>query len=42
MRDCQVTGGYPRVLQLPEVAINCIAQKATSSQFQFVLKDLEA
>lgn len=40
MRDCQVTGGYPRVLQLPEEAINCIAQKSTNSQFQFVLEDL--
>ena len=40
MRDCQVTGGYPRVLQLPEGAINCIAQKSTNSQFQFVLEDL--
>lgn len=27
MRDCQVTGGYPRILQLTEQAINCMAQK---------------
>jgi len=40
MRDCQVTGGYPRVLQLSEASINCIAQKATNSQFQFVLEGL--
>lgn len=37
MRDCQVTGGYPRVLQLPEEAINCLSQKTTNSQFHFVL-----
>jgi len=40
MKDCQVTGGYLRVLQLPEAAINCIAQKSTNSQFYFVLEDL--
>ncbi|EAR12731.1 Allophanate hydrolase subunit 2 [Polaribacter irgensii 23-P] len=40
MRDCQVTGGYPRVLQLSEEAINCIAQKSTNSQFRFVLEKL--
>ena len=40
MKDCQVTGGYPRVLQLPEAAINCLAQKSTNSKFQFVLEDL--
>ena len=40
MRDCPVTGGYPRVLQLSEAAINCIAQKSSNSQFQFVLEDL--
>lgn len=27
MRDCQTTGGYPRVLQLTEGAINLLAQK---------------
>jgi biotin-dependent carboxylase-like uncharacterized protein len=27
MRDCQTTGGYPRVLQLTESAIDCLAQK---------------
>jgi biotin-dependent carboxylase-like uncharacterized protein len=40
MKDCQVTGGYLRVLQLSEAAINCIAQKSSNSQFQFVLEDL--
>ena len=37
MRDCQVTGGYPRVLQLCETAINCLAQKSTTDRIQFVL-----
>jgi biotin-dependent carboxylase-like uncharacterized protein len=38
MRDCQVTGGYPRVLQLTEEAINRLAQKATNEIIQFILK----
>lgn len=38
MRDCQVTGGYPRVLQLTEAAINSLAQKTTGDGFQFILK----
>lgn len=29
MRDCQVTGGYPRILQLSEASINLLAQKKT-------------
>ena len=32
MRDCQVTGGYPRVLQLTEEAINILAQKRSSQR----------
>lgn len=35
MRDCQVTGGYPRVLQLTEQAINTLAQKTTGDSFEF-------
>ena len=38
MRDCQVTGGYPRVLQLTEEGINNMAQKATKDSIHFVLK----
>ncbi|MEO9571371.1 MAG: biotin-dependent carboxyltransferase family protein [Polaribacter sp.] len=38
MRDCQVTGGYPRVLQLTENAINKLAQKTTNDGFRFHLK----
>ena len=29
MRDCQVTGGYPRILQLTENAIDRLSQKST-------------
>ena len=37
MRDCQVTGGYPRVLQLSEKAINILAQKTTEDTLRFVV-----
>lgn len=35
MRDCQVTGGYPRILQLTPEAINVMAQKTTNFKFRF-------
>lgn len=38
MRDCQVTGGYPRILQLAEKSINILAQKTTNDSFQFKLQ----
>ncbi|CAM1368468.1 Biotin-dependent carboxylase uncharacterized domain-containing protein [Tenacibaculum sediminilitoris] len=37
MRDCQVTGGYPRILQLSENAINILAQKTTGDRLRFKL-----
>lgn len=37
MRDCQVTGGYPRVLQLSAKGINRLAQKTTGNIFEFVI-----
>jgi biotin-dependent carboxylase-like uncharacterized protein len=37
MRDCQTTGGYPRVLQLKESAINILAQKFTRNVINFKL-----
>jgi biotin-dependent carboxylase-like uncharacterized protein len=37
MRDCQVTGGYPRILQLTENSINIIAQKKVSDNFTFIV-----
>lgn len=39
MRDCQVTGGYPRVLQLSEKAVNRLAQKSTNDILHFRLKE---
>lgn len=37
MRDCQTTGGYPRVLQLKESAINVLSQKFTGQSILFKL-----
>lgn len=37
MRDCQTTGGYPRILQLSEKAINILAQKIPGEKLQFGL-----
>lgn len=35
MRDCQTTGGYPRVLQLNEKAITALSQKTTGNYVKF-------
>lgn len=35
MRDCQVTGGYPRILQLQEEAISRLSQKTTNDIIRF-------
>jgi biotin-dependent carboxylase-like uncharacterized protein len=35
MRDCQVTGGYPRVLQLSDKAIHILAQKTAGQKIKF-------
>jgi len=35
MRDCQTTGGYPRIFQLSESSINRLAQKKTGDEFRF-------
>ncbi|MEM6515247.1 MAG: biotin-dependent carboxyltransferase family protein [Bacteroidota bacterium] len=35
MQDCQVTGGYPRILQLSEDSIDKLSQKRIGSKFQF-------
>lgn len=40
MRDGQVTGGYPRVLQLTEDAINRLAQKTTGDKVNFSMTQL--
>jgi allophanate hydrolase subunit 2 len=39
MRDCQTTGGYPRVLQLTEKAINSLSQKLTGTTLKIRLKE---
>ena len=35
MRDCQTTGGYPRVLQLSSSGMDVISQKATGGKVIF-------
>ena len=37
MRDCQVTGGYPRVLQLSDYAISRLSQKIAGDKVRFVI-----
>lgn len=39
MRDCQTTGGYPRILQLTERAINILSQKTLGNTLKFRLKE---
>ena len=39
MRDCQTTGGYPRVLHLTEKAISILSQKTTGNTLKFRLKE---
>ncbi len=38
MRDCPTTGGYPRILQLTDEAINRLAQLRTGDSFTFKLE----
>lgn len=38
MRDCPTTGGYPRILQLTDMAINQLAQKTENDTFKFDLE----
>ena len=40
MRDAQTTGGYPRVLQLSESAVNLLSQKAPGRTVRFQLSEL--
>ena len=39
MRDCQTTGGYPRVLQLSTTAINILSQKYMGQEVYFMSLD---
>ncbi|WP_034922917.1 biotin-dependent carboxyltransferase family protein [Gillisia sp. CAL575] len=41
MRDCQTTGGYPRVLQLSEEGINTMAQKVIGDEVSFALIEIK-
>jgi biotin-dependent carboxylase-like uncharacterized protein len=41
MRDAQVTGGYPRVLQLTEGSLDILAQKKPGQQVKFQLKNFD-
>lgn len=38
MRDCQTTGGYPRILQLSESSISVLSQKMVGDKIKFQLK----
>lgn len=40
MRDAQTTGGYPRILQLSETAINCLSQKSAGHTFKFKIVEI--
>ena len=37
MRDCQTTGGYPRILQLDDFSVNKLSQKFTDDYIRFSL-----
>ena len=39
MRDCQTTGGYPRILQLSEKGIQVLSQKLPGEEIKFLRKD---
>jgi biotin-dependent carboxylase-like uncharacterized protein len=39
MRDAGVTGGYPRILQLPEESISLLSQKNPGQAIRFLVKD---
>lgn len=42
MRDAQVTGGYPRILQLSEKAMNVLSQMRVKSKFKFNLIEISS
>jgi allophanate hydrolase subunit 2 len=42
MRDAQVTGGYPRILQLSEKSINRVSQMRAKSKFTFHLIEINS
>ena len=38
LKDCQVTGGYPRILQLSSFAMSKLSQRMTGEKVKFLLK----
>lgn len=40
MRNCQTTGGYPRILQLSEMAINRLSQKTPGEKVRFNIMEV--
>lgn len=40
MRDCQTTGGYPRILQITESDINQLSQRRPGDEVRFQLKPM--
>jgi biotin-dependent carboxylase-like uncharacterized protein len=40
MKDCQTTGGYPRVLQISEAGMNVISQQVMGDMLQFKIEAL--
>jgi len=42
MRDAQVTGGYPRILQFSEKSINQLSQMRVKSKFTFKLNGINS
>ncbi|WP_242204199.1 5-oxoprolinase subunit C family protein [Aestuariivivens insulae] len=40
MRDCQTTGGYPRILQLKASAIDVLSQKFAGNSINFKLRNI--
>jgi len=38
LRDCQVTGGYPRVLQLTEYAVSRLSQRIAGEEMRFEVR----
>lgn len=39
MRDAGVTGGYPRILQLPDESVSLLSQKSPGQSIRFIIKD---
>jgi allophanate hydrolase subunit 2 len=37
MRDGQVTGGYPRILQVDNISLNVLSQKRAGEKIKFEL-----